>query len=296
MKIRAHESFYLRKGWLHKGVKNIVGNVNLEGNDRLFNDKEIDACSILGIGANQVKALKYWLLATGITEETVREGLKVQALTEFGQTVNNLDPYFEEVGTNMFVHYKLASNLDMATAWYWLFNVYDGMTIDKSIFVRDLNSYITFDLNEKESKVLEDEFNCILKTYIVDEKEDDPEEIKICPLSEFGLLELVDKKTKEIKKTSPDIDDIHPMVAYAVICDNLNGRDEIKIDELCSKPNNLGRIFNLNRTAIIGLLDKLSKMNYVSIVRTAGLDVIKINNVMIFIECMETYYAMLGEE
>lgn len=115
MKIRAHESFYLRKGWLHKGVKNIVGNVNLEGNDRLFNDKEIDACSILGIGANQVKALKYWLLATGITEETVREGLKVQALTEFGQTVNNLDPYFEEVGTNMFVHYKLASNLDMAT-------------------------------------------------------------------------------------------------------------------------------------------------------------------------------------
>ena len=52
MKIRAHETFAIRKGWLHKGVKNILIN------PRLFSDKEKNPCSSLGIGTNMVKALR----------------------------------------------------------------------------------------------------------------------------------------------------------------------------------------------------------------------------------------------
>ena len=51
MKIRAHETFSIRKGWIHKGVKNILVY------PRLFTDKNINPCDILGIGTNMVKSL-----------------------------------------------------------------------------------------------------------------------------------------------------------------------------------------------------------------------------------------------
>ena len=46
MKIRAHETFYIRRGWLRKGIKNI------SVNPRLFTNREINPCEVLGIGTN----------------------------------------------------------------------------------------------------------------------------------------------------------------------------------------------------------------------------------------------------
>ena len=54
LKFRAHESFYIRKGWLSKGMKNVV-----QKND-LFIDKNVPATVSLGLGTNMVKSLKYF--------------------------------------------------------------------------------------------------------------------------------------------------------------------------------------------------------------------------------------------
>lgn len=291
MKIRAHESFYLRKGWLYKGIKNI------KINDRLFNDKDANACDVLGIGANMVKSLKYWLLATGVAEEKNNEdNKKIIVPSELGEIIDKYDRYYEEVGTNLIIQYKLASNIEDATAWYWLFNEYEATIIDKDIFEVELNQYIKYQLEKEESKVLGDEFNCIIKTYIQSEKDNDPEETKICPLSELRLLLVENSKTKEYRKNSPSIDDIHPMIAYAIICDSLEGRDEIKISDICNQKCGLGKVYNLSRTSIILLLDKLAKMGYIRLNRTAGLDTINILKPMKSIEAIESYYEDLNGE
>jgi hypothetical protein len=47
---------------------------------------------VLGIGANMVKALRYWLTATKLTEEP-RSGKKRQDLTEIGQVIFDNDAY-----------------------------------------------------------------------------------------------------------------------------------------------------------------------------------------------------------
>ena len=64
MKFRAHETFFIRKGWLSKGMKYVR---QTEGN--VFIDKENNPMDTLGIGSNMVKSLRYWLLAVGLTEE-----------------------------------------------------------------------------------------------------------------------------------------------------------------------------------------------------------------------------------
>ena len=73
MKIRAHETFCIRKGWLHKGVKNI------QSNARLFTNKLVNPCDLLGIGTNMVKSLRYWLNVVGVMEE-VAEGSQVNSV------------------------------------------------------------------------------------------------------------------------------------------------------------------------------------------------------------------------
>ena len=63
MKFRAHETFFIRKGWLSKGMKNVINKPNV------FVDKLNNPMDTLGIGANMVKSLRYWLQVTGLTVE-----------------------------------------------------------------------------------------------------------------------------------------------------------------------------------------------------------------------------------
>ena len=160
MKISAHETFSIRKGWIHKGVKNILVY------PRLFTDKNINPCDILGIGTNMVKSLRYWMTAVGIMEEVSEGNQKVQKLTRLGEIIDEYDKYYEEDGTNWLLHYMLAKNEELATAWYWFFNIFKINSFDKQLFVRELSEFLhtEYDYDGSE-KMLGDEFDCIIKTY-----------------------------------------------------------------------------------------------------------------------------------
>ena len=115
MKFRAHETFFIRKGWLSKGMERVVAK------EDLFVDKAENPMDVLGIGSNMVKSLRYWLQAVDLTSEPT-SGRRVQTLTSFGEKVYDNDRYIEEVGTLYLLQYKLAKNKDNATAWYFFFN------------------------------------------------------------------------------------------------------------------------------------------------------------------------------
>lgn len=71
-KLKGHGSFYIREGWLQKGLKKFQA----EGPD-LFSKRE--ANEILGVGANMVSAIKYWLISTGLLEYSNDKKLYVLA-------------------------------------------------------------------------------------------------------------------------------------------------------------------------------------------------------------------------
>jgi len=297
--IHKHESFALRKGWLHKGIRNVKKDARIFSRD--------DACDILGIGTNMVKAMRYWLNATQVIYE---DGRRQQFISDIGKIIDENDPYFEERGTNYIIHYLLASNKDNATAWWWLFNVLKGATIDKRQFVEDFTEYCKVHGAEEitpAQKVLESEFNTLIRTYCGredNEENADPEETKVCPLTELRLVVLGDIKhkqdgaDKEFKKAMPDKDDIHPWIAYAVISKKQEqlDTDEIQISELLNGENNIGKIFNLDRSTIFYLIEKIERSGLIHITRTAGLDVIRVKNKMGFEDCLKAYYKTLGEE
>ena len=55
IKMKGHESFSIREGWLTKGMIEVLNN------PKVFSEKE--QTDIFGIGTNMVKSLKYWLQA-----------------------------------------------------------------------------------------------------------------------------------------------------------------------------------------------------------------------------------------
>lgn len=76
MKFRAHDTFFIRKGWQSKGMRHLYA------------------------------------------------------------------PYFEERGTLGLLQYRLASNRDLATAWYFFFNEFSMQEFTRNNFVTALKKYI----------------------------------------------------------------------------------------------------------------------------------------------------------
>ena len=292
MKFRAHDTFFIRKGWLNKGLRNVNADAGV------FMGTKGNPMDVLGIGANMVKALRYWLQAVKLTSEPA-SGKKEQSFTEFGQVVFENDPYIEEMGTLWLLHYRLASNKDDATAWYYFFNEFKATEFTKEDFVKQLSNYIRMNGEEVSERSLEDDYTCIINTY-VSRMKSNPEKVQPesnidCPFGELGLIDIANKKDKLYRKATPKKDMIHPLVVLAVIVDQANGKDEIKISAIQNDPCNAGKVFNLDIITLTALLYKIELMGYIKVIRTAGLDVIRITKDLSFIECVKLYYNAINK-
>lgn len=87
MKFRAHDTFFIRKGWLSKGMRCVAKKPDV------FIAHDENPMDVLGIGANMVKALRYWLQTIGLTEEP-NKGKRIQSFTDLGKLMS------EEVKVN----------------------------------------------------------------------------------------------------------------------------------------------------------------------------------------------------
>ena len=292
MKFRAHDTFFIRKGWLNKGMRNV------NNDPAVFMGTNGNPMDILGIGANMVKALRYWLQTVNLTSEP-NSGKREQTFTDFGRIVFENDPYIEEMGTLWLLHYQLAKNINEATAWYYFFNEFKPSEFTKEDFVKQLSNYIRINGEEVSERSLEDDYNCIISTYVPRIKSSpekvQPESNIDCPLGELGLIDFSNKKEKIYKKSVPKKDTIHPLILLAVILDQANGETSIKISSIQNDPCNAGKIFNLDIIALTALLYKIELLGYIKVVRTAGLDVIRIEKPMSFLECLQEYYDSINK-
>lgn len=288
-KFRAHETFFIRKGWLYKGLKHV------ESKPFLFSGKEGNAMDILGIGANMVKALRYWLQAVGLTQEPT-SGQRSQKLTDpLGIIIWENDRYIEEMGTLWLLHYKLVTNEELATSWYFFYNKFRKTEFNKEDFLIDIENYISLELGANVARTsLEDDFNCIINTYISRIKSSPekvhPESNIDCPLGELELMEIVNKKAKIYKKCEPRLEALHPLIVLSVIVEQADGNNEIRINNLRNDEKNIGKVFNMNIILLINYLNRLDQLGYIKVNRTAGLDVIKVLTNMSFSDCIKLYY------
>lgn len=305
MKFRAHDTFFIRKGWLAKGMRNVIAAPDV------FTSREHNPMDVLGIGANMVKALRYWLVAAGLTSEGRGTGGRFeQHPTELGAIINEHDPYFEELGTLWLLHYQLVKTDAEATAWWYFFNEFKTSEFTREDFLNELNKYLrASDEGEKPVRTIEDDFNCIIQTYVSRMKAN-PEKVKPesnidCPLGELGLIDIAGQekgsgRQKIYRKSAPKKEMLHPLILLAVIIDQAesierkDGIKEVRIASIQKNNGNAGKVFNLDIISLTALLYQLELRGHIKVNRTAGLDVINIKTDWSFLDCVNGYYEAIN--
>ncbi len=265
VKLKGHESFTIREGWLTKGI------FEISKNPKLFSEKNLT--DIFGIGTNMVKSLKFWLIVSNlITEDKQKNGY---VLTELGQAIKDFDPYMEDLFTLYLVHIQITQSTDRALIWNLFFNYCNMKTFSKSdLLVR--MEYILESRNlEYNEKILNDELSALLKTYSSEQKDETPEDNFTCPLVDLKLIKKLEKDTYQ--KEKPSMSNLDPYIVYYLLLKQANKSDSINIEELIREDNSVSKLLNLDKILLNEYLDFFKRIGLITLNRTAGLNMIYIN-------------------
>lgn len=277
VKMKRHESFSIREGWLSKGLLAVKENV------KVFSCEE--STDILGIGTNMVKSLKYWLFATNL----IKDEKNSIVITELGNLVLKYDPYMEDEFTWWMIHINMLLNQED----FYVGNVFFNKCISKNFSKEDVYKIISDHLNQKKldfnEKILVDEINTIIKTYVVDNTNDTPENNFNSPLADLELLKRISKDNYE--RLKPDYRSLNYLVVYYLVIQNLDGRDYLSIDELLKIQNSPSKLLNLDKNLFNDYLDDMRREGLITINRTAGLNMIYVANALDLEEIFKKYFS-----
>lgn len=278
VKLKGHESFSIREGWLTKGI------FEVSKNPKIFSEKNLT--DIFGIGTNMVKSLKYWLIVSNLIIEDKKNGY---VLSELGELIKDKDPYIEDIFSLYFIHIYIVQNEERALIWNLFFNKCNLTEFSKN----DLQARIEYILKsnnlEYNVKILNDEISALLKTYANEQKNDTPENNFTCPLVELKLIKKWDKDIYKKEKSS--INNLDPYVVYWVLVNQAKGKDSINIEELLKEDNSVGKLLNLDKILLNDYLDILKRMGLITLNRTAGLNMVYINKKYSLREIFEIHFG-----
>lgn len=263
VKLKGHETFCLREGWLQKGMEEV------QKNPKVFS--VMNGADALGVGSNMAKSIRYWLKALLLTKEQTGVGT---FLTEFGEMVYRCDPYVEEAFTLWCLHINLACNNTAATSWYVFFNQckFDSFTRNELELVlkENLCKYAGTDaLSERSVK---DDCSVLLQMYAREYLEqNDPEDKKKCPFTRLGLMR---KSGHKYKREKPDLRYFSAEVVLYLLAAAFEGEDSINMEEFYRGAKGVAALLGIGVADYQECLDELAKKGYLLLNRTAGLDMI----------------------
>lgn len=276
MKLKGHEKFPLREGWLNKGIKGVQKNAKVfTGND---------GPDILGVGTNMVKSIRYWMQCFTLIKENPKDGA---SLSDMGKLIEQYDLYLEDYFSLWILHSCIAKNDDRATVWYLFFNKCAAEEFKKDelfeVLKKELIVYAGTDTFPDGS--LKDDIDVLLNMYSKNNFDDDPEDKNKSPFATLGLV----KKEKDVYyKQQPDISKFNEKIVLYELAILFEIQDTVSIDTVFEI---IKGIYHLNRVTLNSILDKLENMGYIRVDRTAGLDVIYPVNVGKADEVIEEYYS-----
>lgn len=283
-KLKACASFYLREGWLAKGLHQVN-----RTNGQVFLAE--DATNVLGIGSAMVKSLRYWMQASGLAIET-KGSHRCQTLTTLGQSIYQNDRYFEDAFSLYLVHYELVKNSGLSTLWHLFFNYFHQKRFSRASMEENLVKVFN-ELGAKDYSVnsFSDDCVTVLKTYLQEKKKQDNPEVNLqSPLVSLDLLAEVSHGVYE--KTMPSYAKLHPYAILYVMSDQIGVRKSISFEDLLTEPNNVGRVFNLNQYRLNEYLDALQSKGHIGITRTGGLNMVYIQHLMTTKTIIDAYHIV----
>ena len=282
-KLKGHRSFYLRDGWINKGLMNV---------DAFHADYPVDE---LGVGSAMVYSIRYYLKTMGLIEIRKVDRKNHYYLTEdLGQIIYDKDMYLEDSFTLWLLHYSFVRNIEKATSFSIFFNEFNYESFTKSELEKFIYNYIKKNNQSKNvsKRSIKSDVNVIIKNYNKKELNTNktPEENLISPFTEIGLINEKKATNENVyEKNKPDIRILSEFIIYYVILDQIGESNSISIDKLESGTNSIGKIFNLDSHLLYHYLDKLEESGLIQINRAAGLNQVYVNKIE-KTEVLEQYY------
>ena len=184
MKFSGHETFAIREGWLHKGLKLLI-----EEPELLYDEYVAD---FLGVGKNMSRSIRHWLDVTGLAERVTGKGSQPRLKkTKLGQLIYDRDPYFVGIGTWWALHVNLVNAGDQVFTWSWFFNTFTHSRFERSMCInRLMRDVANLRSRPPSEKTIDRDVACLLQSYarVIPTEDKDPEDALECPFVELGLL------------------------------------------------------------------------------------------------------------
>jgi len=255
-----HETFHCRPFWLKKGYDYLQSDKNFNAEDAVVH---------LGVGKNMVTAIRFWMRAFDMADDSN----KLTDLAHHLLDDKGWDPYLEDIGSLWLLHYHLVASGHASSARI----IFNELRDRNPEF--DAKTYSEFILSEKGNftdKTVEKDFGVFLRNYHA------KAEGEIDDLA--GLLadlELVntakveaedDTKRKERKiyfierRKRPTLP---PRILLYAILDSIPDRSSISMTVLMEQ---VGRTFALDKEGMFELLSELPTLykNNITVSREAG--------------------------
>lgn len=268
-----HETFHPRYGWLKKGY------------DEASRDPSVfvaeDATSILGVGKNMVRAIRYWCLAYKVLYEQRSEKnprLYDVHPTDFGRQLladDGWDPYLEDPGSLWLLHWQLLRSPCRAPAWWAIFNgqrspeFSDDALLDELRRFRDEHAQF----EDIVDSSLDKDARCLLRMYgSVTQGRDLLEDSVDSPFAELELIRPIPGAKREWainagpKRQLPDDIVAHACLDYAIATAQ-HGR-LLGVAGLARNPGAPGRAFALTETSLGDALARYSEHHQTPIALT----------------------------
>lgn len=268
-----HETFHPRFGWLKKGYDKALDN------GAVFSSET--APVVLGVGKNMVKAIKYWCLAYKILQEDETQKNHILVPTHFGKLLLDSagwDAYFEDFASLWLLHWNLLKTPCHATAWHYVFNVFNQQSFLAEDILSGLIDYKdrTYPSNRIIESSLSKDVSCILRMYVEPRNTDVLREDSIdSPFVELGLIKHYGD-SKHYVMNFGSKPGLVPEIIVAVCLDyaasRVEGSRTISTSRLTYEDGSPGLCFKINESAISEAIETVSrKNNDISLSETAGI-------------------------
>lgn len=186
-----HETFPFRYPWLPKAC------IGISNSPTVFADE--DAAMVeFGIGKNMVRAMRFWVEATGLAAPMDKGGLQLTPLGKLFFGSNGLDPFMEDIQTLWVLHWNISARVDNPLfAWDFLLNRWQETEITEGpvlkVFAQESPRHTIKPLSPV---TLNQHFDVFVHTYLPTrgQKGDLADDNLDCPLTELELLTVVGQR------------------------------------------------------------------------------------------------------
>ena len=273
MRFGGHETFPVREGWLHKGLKLLIEDPGLIVDD--------NAPDYLGVGQNMAKSIRHWLLATALAQTVQKTGGNKKPDFEpsaLGRLVWKRDRYFVDPGTWWALHTNLVNNPGHAASWTWFFNSFSNDRFDRPVCLESLTRHLQLAKQRlPHNRTLARDISCLLATYSrpIPEDDSDPEEAQDCPFRELGLLSYFRSSGyyqlhRGPKELAGELLGYSLAIAFSDAAAG-KGAVDITLHDATRQPGGPGKVFGLTSESLFGLAMRVEADSPESLIEITGL-------------------------